>query len=188
MQLPLEITFRNMDPSPALEDNIRDKASKLERYCDRIMSCRVAVEAQHKHHHKGNIYHCRIDLTVPGKELAVSREPHKDHSHEDPYVAVRDSFDAMRRQLEAFSRQKRGEVKTHQGHPMGQVSELVPEQDFGRIGTVDGRDIYFHRNSVVNGDFNVLRLGQPVTFVEEEGDEGPQASAVMVEGSPQPPE
>lgn len=186
MQLPLEITFRNMDPSPALENNIREKADKLDRYYDRIMACRVALESQHKHHHKGNIYHCRIDLTVPGKELVVSREPHKDHSHEDPYVAVRDAFDAMRRQLEAFARQQRGDVKTHEEHPMGQVVELVPEQDFGRIGTIDGRDLYFHRNSVINGDFNELKVGQPVSFVEEDGDEGPQASTVMMARPPHP--
>lgn len=182
MQLPLEITFRNMDSSEALESNIREKADKLERYYDRIMSCRVAVEAQHRHHHKGNIYHCRIDLTVPGKELVVSREPHRNHAHEDPYVAVRDAFDAMRKQLEAFARQQRGEVKTHEAPPHGRVIELVPSQDFGRIGTADGREVYFHRNSVVNGDFEKLDVGSEVRFVEEAGDEGPQASTVSVVG------
>jgi len=104
MQQPLQITFRNMDASAAIEDDIRDKAGKLEQFCDQIMGCRVMVEALHRHHHKGHLYHLRIDLTVPGHEIVVSRDPAKHQAHEDPYVAVRDAFDAARRQLEDYVR------------------------------------------------------------------------------------
>ena len=97
MKLSPEITFRGVPRSDALETDIRDKLAKLDLFFPHIMSCRVMVEAQHKHHHKGNIYHVRIDLTVPGKELVVSRDPKEHQAHQDPYVAVRDAFDAARR-------------------------------------------------------------------------------------------
>ena len=73
MKIPLKITFRNMEPSKAIEDNIREKAAKLDSFYDRIMSCRVTVEAPHRHHHKGKAYQVRIDLTVPGDELVIDR-------------------------------------------------------------------------------------------------------------------
>ncbi|HKJ71549.1 MAG TPA: HPF/RaiA family ribosome-associated protein, partial [Gammaproteobacteria bacterium] len=75
MQLPLEVTFRGMDHSDAMEAKIRERAEKLERYVERIMGCRVVVEAPHKHHHKGKIYHVSLDVTVPGNELVVNRDP-----------------------------------------------------------------------------------------------------------------
>lgn len=182
MRVPLQITFRNMDRSDAVEANIRDRVEKLEAMYDGIMGCRVVVEADHRHHHKGNLYHVRIDLTVPGGELVASRKSHKNHAHEDIYVAVRDAAEATRRQLEAFVRKRRGQVKEHDVPPHGRISQLVPEQEFGRIETPDGREIYFHRNSVVDEDFDKLEVGTEVRFAEEPGDEGPQASTVVVLG------
>jgi len=114
MKLPLEIVFHNLEPSDAIETKVRERAEKLEKFYKDIMSCRVVVEAGHKHHHKGNLYHVRIDLKVPSAELIASREPQDHHAHEDVYVAIRDSFDAMRRQLEDYSRRRRGNVKTHE--------------------------------------------------------------------------
>ena len=114
MQIPLQITFRDMEPSAAVESNIREKAAKLEQYFDRIMSCRVMVESPHGHHHQGRLYQVRIDLGVPDAELVVSHEHHhRDSAHEDVYVAIRDAFDAMKRQLEDYARKRRGEVKRH---------------------------------------------------------------------------
>lgn len=182
MKLPLQITFRNMERSDAIEADVRDKAAKLDEFFQHIMSCRVVVEAHHKHHHKGNLYHVRIDITVPGHELVVSREPKDDHAHEDAYVAVRDAFDAAKRQLEDYSRRLRGDVKSHEVSPHGTVSELVPMEDYGRIATPDGRSVYFHRNSVINADFDSLEEGDAVRFDEEPGDAGPQASTVRVIG------
>jgi ribosomal subunit interface protein len=182
MKLPLQITFRNMDRSEAVEADVREKSEKLDQFFQHIMHCKVVVEAHHKHHHKGNIYHVRIDVTVPGHELVVSREPKEHHAHEDVYVAVRDAFDAMKRQLEDYSRQLRGDVKIHEVAPHGVISELVPMEDYGRIQSADNRSIYFHRNSVINADFDSLSEGDPVRFDEETGDEGPQASTVRVIG------
>ena len=183
MQNPLQITFRNMEPSEAMEADVRDKAAKLDEFYDQIMSCRVVVEAHHHRHHKGNLYHVRIHITVPGeKEIVVSREPAEKHAHEDAYIAIRDAFDAARRQLQDHAARIRQDVKTHEGVPHGRISKLFPAEDFGRILSADGRDIYFHRNSVVNSDFDKLEVGMEVRFAEEQGDAGPQASSVQLIG------
>ena len=186
MQKPLKITFRHMDPSPALEAAVRGRAQKLEKFCDEIISCRVVVESPHKHHHKGNIHHLRIDVTVPGREIVVKRAPDDEHAHEDPYVAVRDAIDSMRRQLEDYMRKKRGQVKLHEEAAHGRVTVLEPEQDYGRLETPDGRDIYFHRHSLVDADFDDLAIGTELRFVEEAGEKGVQASSVFVIGKHHP--
>lgn len=178
MELEPEITFRNLPHSDALEENIRQRISKLDQYFEHIMSCSVVVEAGHKHHHKGNLYHVRIALTVPGKELVVSRNPKKHQAHEDPYVTVRDAFNAAQRQLEDYARKIRNDVKTHEAPDHGRVAELSASRDFGRIETPDGREVYFHRNSLLDSDFKKLKEGDEVRFVEEQGDKGPQASTV----------
>lgn len=114
MQTPLQITFRDMEPSPAVESKIRDKAAKLEQFYDHITSCRVTVQAPHAHSQQGKLFEVRIELEVPGRALVVSHEHHhRDQAHEDAYVAVRDAFDAMQRQLEDYARKRRGEVKRH---------------------------------------------------------------------------
>lgn len=186
MRLPLQVTFRDMEASEAMEQNVREKAEKLNQFYDQIMSCRVVVEAQHRQHNKGNLYHVRIDLTVPDDELVVSREPAENHAHEDAYVAIRDAFKAARRQLESYAAKRRRDVKTHEVPPHGVVSAMFPTEDYGRIATADGRDIYFHRNSVLNGDFEHLAVGTEVRFAEEVGEQGPQASTVKVVGKHHP--
>lgn len=114
MQIPLQITYRDMEPSEAVEANITEKAAKIEHFAENITSCRVTVEAPHKHHHKGRLFAVKLDITVPGEEIVVSRSPDQDHSHEDIYVAIRDAFNAARRQLEDYVRRRRGQVKHHQ--------------------------------------------------------------------------
>lgn len=182
MKIPLQITFRNMEPSDAVEAKIREKASNLEHFAKDIMSCRVIVEAPHKHHHKGNIYAVKIDITLPDDEIIVDRNPGQDHTHEDVYVAIRDAFKAERRQLEDYVRQRRNKVKAHKTLPHGYIKELFAEENYGVIDTQDNRDIYFHRNSVINADFEQLKVGDSVHFSEEMGEDGPQASTVHVEG------
>ncbi|MGB5540905.1 MAG: ribosome-associated translation inhibitor RaiA [Gammaproteobacteria bacterium] len=183
MQIPLQITFRNMEPSEAVETRVREKVDKLEQFYDSIMSCRVMVEAPHAHHHQGRLFQVRIDLTVPDGELVVSQpHHHKDHSHEDVYVAIRDAFNAMQRQLKSHVDVRRGRVKQHEPIPGGHVISLHPDEDYGNIGTPDGRVIYFHRNSVLNGGFDTLEVGSEVRYAEEAGELGPQASSVSPVG------
>ncbi len=182
MQLPLQITFQKMEPSPAVEAKIREKAEKLERFHDHIMACRVVVEPLGQHHHQGNLYQIKIDITVPGGEIVVSRESGQNHAHEDIYVSIRDAFNAARRQLEERLRKTRRKVKTHEVPPHGRVVEYLPDDGYGKILSSDGREIYFHENSVLNGGFRQLDVGSEVRFVESEGDMGPQASTVRPVG------
>jgi len=178
MELPLQITFRDVPPSAAVEARIREEAAELEEFYNRIMSCRVVVESPHRHHHQGRLYGVRIDLSVPGRELVIGREPAQHHAHEDLFVAIRDAFDAARRQLEDHARRERGDIKHHQPASEGHVVRLFPEPGYGFIETLEGREIYFHRNSIVDGDFDRLEVGTAVRFAEEAGEKGPQASTV----------
>lgn len=201
MEIPLQITFRNMPPSRAIEDNIREKVSKLENFYDRIMGCRVIVEAPHRHHRKGKAYEVRIDLTVPGGELVINRapkrlkaaesrlpepeaklieshEPSKHAAHADVYVAIRDAFSAAGRKLQDHARRRSGAVKLHESPPRARVTKLFPEEGYGFLETAEGREIYFHGNSVLQPGFDHLEVGAEVHFAEEQGEKGPQATTV----------
>jgi ribosomal subunit interface protein len=182
MQIPLQISFRNMDPSPTIEARIREKAAKLERFHDRIIGCTVVVEAPHRHHHKGKLYNVRVDVSVPGKDVVVDHAKPLDHAHEDVYVAIRDAFDAAARRLEDHARRMRGDVKSHAAPRHGKIATLFG--DYGFITTVEGDEVYFHRNSVVGVNFDALEVGNDVTLVvaENEGVEGLQASTVKLVG------
>ena len=184
MQVPLQVSFRNMPPSPAVEADIREKATKLEEFYDRITSVRVVVETPHRQHRQGKLFHVRIDLRVPGRELVVRREPAEHHAHEDVHVAVRDGFDAAKRQLEDYVRETRGNVKTHETSLQGRIVRLDPARGHGFIATADAREVYVHRNSVVGTEFDQLCIGDEVRFAEERGEEGPQATTVHLVGTP----
>jgi ribosomal subunit interface protein len=108
MRIPLQVTFKDIPSSPALEDRIREKAEKLHRFYDGIIGCHVVVELVQKHPQQGKRYNIRIDLTVPGAEIVANRD-----EHEDPYGAVREAFEAAARQLEDYARARRGDVKRH---------------------------------------------------------------------------
>ena len=181
MQLPLQITFRHMDSSDAVAARIGERAEELERFFERIVSCRVVVESQHPRRQQGNLFRVRVDLKVPGNEIVVGRDPAAHHAHEDVYVAIRDAFDATRRLLEDHVRKGRGDVKLHAVPDHGRIARLLPDRDCGFIASSDGGEIYFHRNSVTNGGFDKLAIGDEVRFVAQhsESAEGPQASTVV---------
>ncbi len=181
MRLPLQITFRHMDPSPALEARIRRRAEELDQFFDRITACRVVVECAHRRQQHGKMFEVRVDLTVPGNEIVVGRDPGANHAHEDAHVAVRDAFDAARRLLEDYVRRRRGEAKTHAVPDHGRVARLLPDRDCGFIATPGGEEIYFHRNSVAGDAYDKLEVGREVRFVAQhaESSEGPQASTVV---------
>ena len=127
MMLLVQTTFRNMDHSEAVVARLQEETDKLDKYFNRITSCRVMVEAPHRHHRRGDSFHIRIELGVPGKELVVAHEPAVKHEedgqrhqhlevggpHQDVYVAIRDAFKAMQRQLQDYVHCQRQEVKTH---------------------------------------------------------------------------
>jgi len=179
MQIPLEITFRDMPHLAAVEAEIREKAAGLEHLFGKLTSCRVVVEAPHRSHEKGQIYTVRIDITLPGREIVVNREVSRDERHDDIHVAVRDAFKRAQRQLRDHVRSHRGEVKHHEVPPHGRISSLFG--DYGFIATPDGREVYFHRNAVCDG-FDGLEVGTEVRFAEEPGEKGPQATTVHIAG------
>ena len=176
MQIPVEITLRDIPHSDAVETRIREKIEKLDRFHERVMSCRVTVESPQHRKHQGKLYSVHIDLKVPGGgELAVNRV-----QNEDIYVAIRDAFNAAARQLEDHVRRQRGDVKTHDVPHVGRVIQMFPAQGYGFIETPDRRQIYFHRNSVAQPGYDRLEIGTEVEFVEEMGNEGPQARMVSL--------
>ncbi len=183
MAIPLQITFHGVEKSEALSESIRRHAEKLEHFSRSILHCHVVVEASERHHHKGNRYRLHVHVKVPGRDIQAGREPATaDHTSEDPYVVVRDTFDALRRQLEDYERSRRGAVKTHVPQAHGQVVQLYKDADYGVIRTPEGRDVHFHRHSVTDDAFDSLVTGREVRFHEVPGDEGPWASTVHVVG------
>ena len=196
MILPIQITFRNMEPSAEAEEWIRKEGAKLDEFYNHIMGCRVIVEVPSRRRKFGSVHHIRIDLTVPGGELVVKREPSLHSSmqqigetriakhlevtapHRELRQAIDDAFKEMGRRLQDYARRQRGDVKTHEPTPRARVSKLFPEEGYGFLETPGGREIYFHKNSVLDGGFDHLKLGMAVRFAEEEGEKGPQASTV----------
>lgn len=116
MQVSPQITFRNIEGTDEFEAIVREKVAKLEEFFDRITSCHVVVEAPHRNHQRGNLYRVRVHVVVPRKELVVDRQPSEHREAEDLRVALRDAFDSMRRQLEDYARELRGDVKSHAAH------------------------------------------------------------------------
>lgn len=183
MKVPLQVSFRGIHKSDGIENLIREKAEKLERLCDHLMSCRVAVEKPQKHLHSGNPYRVRIDMTVsPGHELVIRREPGKGNMHDPLDVVIRDAFDSATRKLRKTVQQQRRAVKSHPTQDTTAiVHKLFPEAGYGFIRTIESQEeIYFHKNSVLHGDFDRLRTGTGVRHRAEEGNEGLQATSIQI--------
>jgi ribosomal subunit interface protein len=174
-RIPLQITSRNVELTGEIEHFIHKKSEKLDKFHRDMMSCRVLLEVPHRNRNSGLVYNARIDLAMPGKDIVIRRE-----AHEDLHRAITLAFEAALKRLQAYARRKRGEVKRHEEAPRGRVASLFPEQGYGFITALDGRDIYFHRNSVLNENFETLDVGTEVVFIEEEGLRGPQASTVRL--------
>ena len=174
----LHITFHGLDSSQAVEDDIRKQVTRLERLHPRITRCQVSIELPHRHHHQGNVFRVRVDVTVPGAELVVGHDPGVNHAHEDVYVAIRDAFNAVARQLEDVVRRPRAERHPHEPPLRGCVTRVTP--DHGFLVTDDGLDVYFHRNSVLDNRFDRVEVGNLVRIVvsDSEGIKGPQATTV----------
>jgi cold shock CspA family protein/ribosome-associated translation inhibitor RaiA len=182
MIMPLQITFKDLPPDEKVEERIRAAAEKLDHFSGDIMSCRAVVSAIQARQRKGQHYHIRLDVTLPGKELVVNREPGDKTTHTDILVAVRDAFNAMERMVRDYSQLRRGEVKRDSAAPHARINRLYPDEGYGFIETLDGREIYFHRNSVLDDAFTRLKVGTEVRFAEEKGEKGAQASTVDIVG------
>ncbi len=195
-KFPLQITFRNMEALPVAEQWIQSEALKLEAFYKRIMGCRVAVERPLSHQ-EGSPYHVRIDLTLPGGELVIKHEPSlatgarrlgeaeitkhlEARPHRNLHQAINNAFKAAGRRLQDYARRQHGDVKHREMPSVAKVTQLFQDKDYGFLVTPDGREIYFHKDSLLNQAFDRLTVGTSVTFAEEQGDKGPQASSVWI--------
>jgi ribosome-associated translation inhibitor RaiA/cold shock CspA family protein len=188
MQVPLEIAFHNLEKIDWAEEEIRDHVARLEEIHDRIISCRVRVDKRATNANDTIPPVVRIEITVPGnKDIVVAHEP--DHlqrkfQRPDLHNAINEAFRIAERRLSEYKEQLKDYVKGGQhaaGKEIrGQVAEMRPAEDFGFLMTPEGGLLYFHRNSVVSGDFATLNRGDEVTYVEDMGDTGPVATRVRV--------
>jgi len=179
MEKPLSITTHHLDLPASAEAVIRERAAHLEHYFPSLVGCSVIVEGPGRHHRTGGPFNVHIDLRVPGGEpLIVNRQ-----EDVDLQLAVGGAFDAARRRLEDFARQQRQKTKRHEPPRLGRIATLVAGEDYGFIETLEDppRELYFHRNSLPEDDFEDISVGQTVRFHEETGDEGPQASTVIIQ-------
>jgi cold shock CspA family protein len=179
MQTPVEIDFQGMTGNAALRDAIGKRVADLERSFSRVTACRVVLKGPGGHHRTGGLYEVSIQLALPdGREVNIGRTAQADERHSDLTFAINDAFKRARRQLQDKARRLQGQVKNHESQPVGTVARLDESGEFGFLETSDGREIYFHRNSVLNDGFSRLSVGSRVTFAEEVGDKGLQASTV----------
>lgn len=179
----LQLTFHGLPYSDAIAEYIRRRAEKLDTFFGRITSCRVAIESPHRHKHMGRPYRVRIDLGVPRSEIVVSRDVGGTDS-QDAYAAIDAAFDDAQRRIQDHARLQRGEVKPHEHAKRGVVRKLFTYEGYGFIETPEGDEVYFHKNSVLHGGFERMRLGAKVRFTEGTGDDGVHASSVvLVRGS-----
>jgi cold shock CspA family protein len=180
VQTEPQVSFDDIPGDDAVRADALEHVAQLERLWDRITGCHVVISQPHRHQRGGRLYSVRVEVVVPGGTIVVNRDHHLDHAHEDVFVALRDAFLAARRRLEDHVRRMRGVEKRHAPRPHGRVTQLFPLQGYGFIETPDGREIYFHRHAVADHDFHLIDVGSAVFYSEDEGDEGPQASAVRL--------
>ena len=181
MQVPLEISFHNMDRSEAMVRRVESQVARLEKIADSIISCRIVLETVHKQPHRRPLS-VSIKLSLPGKDIVVKREQRLQDSKSDPYQTIGAAFDIAERQLEEHLRISRHGVKSHDGPTYARIVKLYPDQDYGFIETPVQLNVYFHSDVVVDESFDRLEVGHEVlyTLAADEGPMGPQASRVQL--------
>jgi cold shock CspA family protein len=183
METPVEIDFQDMQPIPVIRESIAAHVTGLEKRFGRIIACRVVIKGPTAHHRAGSPYEIHIHLALPdGREVVVAHTKAIDERQSDIAFAINDAFKRARRRLQDRVRRMQGHVKTHEPPPLGTVVRLDAAGGFGFLRTSDGREIYFHHNSVLDDAFPHLAIGTRVFFAEEAGDKGPQASTVRLSG------
>ncbi len=180
MQVPIEIRFHQIEPSDSLEAEIRAHAERLDRLYGRLTACRVSIEPPPHQRQTGNLWNVHIELSVPGKTLVVTRDPHKAHlrhARPDLRKSIKEAFKSAERQLKDFKRVIRGDVKAHEAPFQGCVVRLDPGGEYGFLRTAAGGELYFSRTSVLDG-FDALKVGDTVHYSSIDGDSGPVANKV----------
>lgn len=189
MKVPPEITYRGVDKTDAIQALIDEKIAKLEQVCDHISSCHIAIEKNQDRPRERSPYRVRLDITVPpNHELAAESTMSDRTDYAELDTVVRDAFNKAWRQLRDLSKQQqeynKGQVSEEAQDNTALVTKLFPEQDYGFLKTLSGEDIYFHRNSVLHGDFDRLEVGTGVRFSALENDGLLHASTVQIVDKP----
>jgi cold shock CspA family protein/ribosome-associated translation inhibitor RaiA len=183
METPVEIEFQEMAASSETRGLIAGHVEELEQRYGRITACRIVVKGPGHRHQTGGQYDVNIRLALPdGREVDIGRTPKADERHADLSFAINDAFKRARRRLQDKARRMEGMVKTHEGQAIGTVVRFDPAGEFGFLRANDGHEIYFHRNSVLDGKFSELAVGSRVMFADEIGEKGPQATTVRLLG------
>jgi len=179
MQTPVEIDFQGMAATAEIRNGIARRVAELEEHYGRVTSCRVVLKGPGGHRRTGGLYEVNIRLALPnGREVNIARTASTDERHSDLNFALNDAFKRARRRLQDRLRRMQGQVKQHEAPPIGMVVRLDRSGEFGFLECSNGHEIYFHRNSVLDGGFSRLTVGARVAFAEEMGENGPQASTV----------
>jgi cold shock CspA family protein len=179
METPIEIDSAGVQLPAHIAEVIDSHVRQLERRYGRITDGRVTVRSPSQHHRSGGLYEVHIHLSLPnGMAVNVDRVSQVDERRADLRFAVDNAFKRARRQLQDRVRKLQGQTKHHDGQPVGTVLRLDTEGGFGFLASSEGHDVYFHRNSIVDGSFDELRPGARVAYAEEAGEKGPQASSV----------
>ena len=188
MQIPMEISYKHVTKSDWIDDTIHRHAERLERYAKDIISCRVAVEMDHKRRTHGNPFHVRVEVSLPGKKrLVTSSEPLKagEDNQQELRNVIRDAFRSMEKRLKKTQAERKHQVKARREQPHALVVRLFPEMGYGFLKQPDTEEeVYFHRNSVLHGDFDRMAVGTEVRYEPEMGEEGLQASSVHIVSKP----
>jgi len=189
MQTPLEIDFQGLQANEQLRACVTRNVSMLEERFGRITACRVVIKGPSERHRKGGAFDVSIRLTLPqGREVDIGRSEGRPEITEtdnrllDPVIALNDAFKRARRRLQDQARRMQGHVKVHEAPPIATVARFDDAAGFGFLETPDGREVYFHKNSILDDGARAVAPGTRVTFFEEMGDKGPQASTVKVLG------
>ncbi|MBS0534029.1 MAG: HPF/RaiA family ribosome-associated protein [Proteobacteria bacterium] len=181
METPVQIDFQGVESDPRVRSTIATHVQQLEERFGRITAGRVVLKGPGNRHRTGGLFEVSIRLALPeGREVNVGHMRQNDERYSDLPFAINDTFKRARRQLQDQVRKLHGDVKLAAGPGVGIVVELDPLGEFGFIETPDGREIYFHRNSVLGGGFGKLAVNSHVSYAEEIGDKGPQASTVKL--------
>src|SRR5918996_158222 len=186
MQIAPEIIFHDVDRSPWVENYVLERLARLEKFAEGITSCRGSLTQEQASHHKGNRYSVMVEVrTPPNHDLAARKAQVIREMHTQLPALINLAFGAIERQLKKTAELRRGDVRREErGQPHGIVEKLFDE-GYGFLRALgDERQVYFHRNSVLHGDFEQLEIGTEVRFTPQDGEEGPQASSVQIVAKP----
>ena len=183
MDVPLELSIRHMDvpDRDRIRGQIEERIADLEQVCSHIISCRIAIDEPHQHQSSGNPIQMRAVVRIPPGHEVVVREQSDEGTHDNLMAVIQKTFQVLRRQIRELDEKRHRRVKEHsQQYVTGIIERLYKNKGYGFLRSIDDEEIYFHRNSVLNNEFDRAEPGTGVRFVRELQHNGPAASTVRI--------